>query len=86
VHPAWDIGIDDPCAIWCFQIEPGRVNVVDYYESSGHGLGHYVQWLEENGCRGMDWVSHDARIREFSTGLTRLEHMLALGRKPRIVP
>lgn len=86
VHTAWDLGIDEPCAIWCFQIEPGRVNVVDYYESSGHGLDHYVEWLNENGYRGVDWVPHDARIREFSTGRTRLEYMLALGRKPRVVP
>ena len=86
VHTAWDLGIDEPCAIWCFQIEPGRVNVVDYYKSSGHGLDHYVEWLNENGYRGVDWVPHDARIREFSTGRTRLEYMLALGRKPRVVP
>ena len=86
VHTAWDFGIDERCAIWCFQIELGRVNVVDYYESSGHGLDHYVEWLNENGYRGVDWVPHDARIREFSTGRTRLEYMLALGRKPRVVP
>src|SRR5262249_40286409 len=47
IHTAWDIGVDDPTAIWVFQVEPGRVNVVDYCESSGHGLEHYVDWLKE---------------------------------------
>jgi phage terminase large subunit len=86
VHTAWDIGIDDPAAIWCFQIEPGRVNVVDYYESSGHGLGHYCDWLDERGYHGIDWVPHDARVREFSSGRTRLEHMQGHGRHPRVAP
>jgi hypothetical protein len=35
VHKAWDIGVDDPMAIWCFQLGPGVINVVDYYEASG---------------------------------------------------
>jgi hypothetical protein len=83
---AWDLGVDDPTAIWVFQVEPGRVNAIDYYESSGHGLSHYVDWLNENNYRGVDWVPHDARVREFGSGRTRIEAMLKLGRKPRLVP
>ena len=86
VHTAWDIGIDDPTAIWCFQVEPGRVNVVDYYELSGHGLSHYCEWLTERGYHGVDWVPHDARVREFASGRTRLEHMISLGRRPKVAP
>jgi hypothetical protein len=83
---AWDLGVDDPTAIWVFQVEPGRVNVIDFYESSGQGLQHYVEWLNENNYRGVDWVPHDARVREFGSGRTRIEAMLKLGRKPRVVP
>lgn len=85
---AWDLGVDDPTAIWVFQVEPGRVNVIDYYESSGYGLEHYVDWLNDNNYRKcIDWVPHDARVREFGSGRTRIESMLRLGRKPpRVVP
>ena len=30
IHTAWNIGVDDACAIWVFQVEMGPVNVVDY--------------------------------------------------------
>ncbi|MBR0901201.1 hypothetical protein [Bradyrhizobium liaoningense] len=86
VHTAWDLGIDDPTAIWCFQIDQGRVNVVDYYESTGQPLGHYVEWLNERNYRGVDFVPHDARIRELGSGRTRIEIMLSMGRRPQLVP
>jgi phage terminase large subunit len=83
---AWDLGIDDPTAIWVFQVEPGRVNVIDYYESSGYGLGHYVEWLSDNGYRGgVDYVPHDARQRDWGSGRARLEVMIEKGRNPKVV-
>lgn len=87
VHTAWDLGVDDPCAIWCFQVEPGRVNVVDYYENSGQGLRHYTDWLAARGYHGIDWLPHDARARELGdqvTPRTRVQNLIGLGRKPRI--
>jgi hypothetical protein len=84
VHSAWDIGIDDPCAIWCFQVEPGRINIVDFYESSGQGVQHYIDWLNERGYRGVDVVPQDARNREFGSGRSRIETMMSLGRKAKI--
>jgi hypothetical protein len=88
VHTAWDLGIDDSMAIWCFQIAPGVLHVVDYYESSGHGFEHYCQWLDDRGYHGTDWVPHEARMRELGApgGRTRIESLVALGRKPKIVP
>lgn len=88
VHTAWDIGVDDPMAIWCFQVHPGRINVVDYYESSGHGFDHYCAWLDERGYHGTDWVPHDAKVRDPSApgARTRLESLVALKRRPKLVP
>jgi hypothetical protein len=37
VQTAWDIGVDDAMAIWCFQVYPDYIAAVDYYE--GHGMG-----------------------------------------------
>lgn len=91
VHVAWDIGIDDPMALWCFQVGHGFVNVVDYYESSGHGFEHYCDWLKERDYRGIDWVPHDAKQREVGNkGRTRIQSLIELGakigRKPKLVP
>jgi phage terminase large subunit len=86
VHTAWDLGVDDATAIWCFQMQPGRLHLVDYYENSQHGADHYCTWLNERGYHGVDWVPHDARVREFSSGRTRIEALRSMGRKPRLVP
>jgi hypothetical protein len=86
VHTAWDLGIDDATALWCFQVQPGRLHLVDYYENSQHAADHYCTWLNERGYHGTDFVPHDARVRDWSTGRTRLEVLRSLGRKPRLVP
>ena len=87
VHTAWDLGMDDATAIWCFQVQPGRLHLVDYYENSGRGASHYCDWLNERGYHGTDWVPHDARVRDWSQdGRTRLQVLRSLGRKPRLVP
>ncbi len=60
--------------------------LVDYYENSGHGAQHYCEWLNDRGYHGVDFVPHDARVREFGSGRTRVETLRMLGRKPRLVP
>ena len=64
VQTAWDIGVDDAMAIWCFQVYPDHIDVVDYYEGHGLGFDHYCAWLDERGCHGTDWMPHDAKVRE----------------------
>jgi phage terminase large subunit len=86
VHTAWDLGVDDSTAIWCFQVNGHELQIVDYYEASGHGAEHYCDWLNEKNYRGICWLPHDARVRSWSTGRTRVETLRQLGRKPRIVP
>ena len=88
VHKAWDIGVDDPMAIWAFQVGPGSLNVVDYYEASGHGFDHYWDWTNDKGYHGIDWVPHDAKVREVGApgARTRIETMLRLGFKPKLQP
>lgn len=97
VHTAWDLGVGDDTAIWLFQISAGQIHVIDYYADSGKWAGHYVEWLEARqkqcGYRyGHDWVPHDARARDWTNkgpggeAKTRIQTLLELGRKPRIVP
>jgi phage terminase large subunit len=54
VHTAWDIGVDDAMAIWCFQVYPDHLDIVDYYEGHGQGFDHYCEWLDKRGYHGTD--------------------------------
>jgi len=88
VQTAWDIGVDDAMAIWCFQVYPDHLDIVDYYEGHGQGFDHYCAWLDERGYHGTDWVPHDAKMREAGApgARTRIETLALLGRKPELVP
>lgn len=87
VHTAWDLGIGDSTAIWFFQVVGGEIRLIDHYENHGHGLPHYAAVLAAKGYKyETDWVPHDARVKELGTGRTRVETMISLGLKPRVVP
>ena len=64
VQTAWNIGVDDAMAIWCFQVYPDHIDVADYYEGHGMGFDHYCEWLDARGYHGIDWMPHDAKVRE----------------------
>lgn len=86
VDTAWDLGKTDSTAIWCFQVAGGQIRVVDYYEGHGLEIEDYVRWLRERNYNGTDWLPHDARAEILGMKRTRVEQMMDLGRKPRIVP
>lgn len=88
VNTAWDIGVSDAMSIWCFQIYPDHLAIVDYYQNNGLGFDHYCDWLDERGYHGTDWVPHDAKVREAGApgARTRIETLVTLGRKPALVP
>ena len=85
VHTAWDIGVDDAMAIWCFQVYPDHLDVVDYYEGHGQGFDHYCAWLDEReAITASTGMPHDAKVREVGSpgARTRIETLFTLGRKP----
>lgn len=87
VHTAWDIGVRDDTSIWWFQIYGGRLFILDCYTASGVGVDHYADICHQKTWpRGTDYVPHDAKVREWGSGKTRLESMLELGLNPRLVP
>ena len=92
VHRCWDLGVSDDTSIWWFQQQhSGQVYWLDHYAASGVGLEHYEHeiarrrdshgWLDGN-----DYVPHDARIREWGSGKTRVETMTQMGLNPSLVP
>lgn len=88
VFTAWDLGIGDAMAIWCAQRErSGQIRVIDYYENSGEGLGHYVNWLNARGYTfERHYLPHDAKARELGTGKSREEMLRSLGLATEVLP
>lgn len=91
VHRAWDIGVRDDTSIWWFQIVGAQVYVLDCYTANGVGVDHYAEVIEQRAAEhgwinGADFVPHDARVKEWGTGRTRIETMLSLGLRPEVVP
>ncbi len=87
VDTVWDLGKDDPTAIWFFQVAPDGVRVVDYYENTGFDLDHYVGVIQAKGYRqGKDWLPHDAKARLLGMKRTRVEQLIDMGRNCELVP
>lgn len=86
VHTAWDLGISDSMVVWLWQATQGQIRVIDHIEDHGKKLEYYTRALDSLGYKyGVDWVPHDARVRELGSGLTRVETLKGLGRNPRVV-
>ncbi|WP_326905099.1 hypothetical protein [Bradyrhizobium sp.] len=87
VHRAWDIGVRDDTSIWWFQVVGGQPLIFDCYTASGAGVDHYAEVVHGKPyAPGTDFVPHDAKVKEWGTGRTRVETMEALGLKPQLVP
>ncbi len=86
VHTAWDLGRGEHMAIWAFQLAHGEIRVVDYLSCYGYDMGKYAEELDKRGYNGTDWVPHDARVTSMETGRTRVETLISLKRKPKLVP
>lgn len=89
VHRAWDIGVKDDTSIWWFQVVGAQVFILDCYSASGVGLDHYADVVqkrqEEHGWKsGVDFVPHDAKIKEWGSGRTRVETMREFGLNPQL--
>ena len=82
VHTAWDLGVRDSTAIIFFQTIGQTVRIIDCYENSKQGLEHYVKILEQRGyIYGKHIAPHDIRVKEFGSGMTRIEKAKQLGIK-----
>ena len=85
VSTAWDLGVNDSTAIYCFQQERnGDIRIIDYVEGTGEGLAHYVSVLTRLATKG-NWTfarhhgPHDLNVREMGSGKTRVETARELG-------
>lgn len=91
VHRAWDLGMRDDTCIWMWQSVGSQVFLYDCISTSGASLDWWASEIEriyaERGWRhGIDYVPHDAKVREFTIGRTRVESMRLLGLNPMLAP
>lgn len=91
VNRAWDLGVKDDTSIWWWQQQGGQILILDHYAASGVGVEHYAEIIEskakQHGWKhGVDYVPHDAKIKEWGSGKTRVETMKVLGLNPLLVP
>lgn len=86
VHTVWDLGWNDAMSIGMVQRGPQDVRVIDYLEDSHRTLDWYVAQLEKRPYRwGTDYLPHDGRTRNFQTGKSTQQQLLAMGRREVIV-
>lgn len=87
VYTFWDIGVGDSTAIWFMQCVGRDIRLIDYYESSGEGVPHYIKILKEKPyIYGQTYWPHDGMVREFGSGLSRVETAEQHGLSPEIIP
>jgi phage terminase large subunit len=88
VHTSWDLGVGDATAIWFFQVVGRERRHVDYYESSGEGLPHYIHHLQSKQyIYGRHFAPHDIEVREWGNGgVSRIETARQLGIRFEVIP
>ena len=90
VNTAWDLGIGDSTSIWFYQQVGNEVRLIDFYESSGVGLSHYVGVLNDRKAKGWNYgehiLPHDANVKELGTGKSRVDTLRSMGINPRVLP
>ena len=73
VYTGWDLGRTDDTAIWFYQWNGDRLDILDYYASSFEEIPDYVDVLQRKrdayGIRyATHWLPHDARPRRLGMG------------------
>jgi hypothetical protein len=91
VHRAWDIGMKDDTSVWWWQMQGSQLVILDHYASSGVGVEHFADQIAARKAKhgwkdGTDFVPHDAKVKEWGTGKTRVETMQGFGLHPMLVP
>lgn len=67
VYTTWDLGLNDSMAITFWQDHRFERRMIDYYENSGEGFGHYAKVLNDKGYNySRHYMPHDADQRSLT--------------------
>lgn len=87
VHTAWDLGVRDSTTIIFFQTVGQTIRIIDCYENSKVGLEHYIKIINQKEYSyGKHIAPHDIKVREFTSGVTRIDKARQLGVNFTIAP
>jgi hypothetical protein len=63
-----DLGYTDSCSWWAWQTTPDGYKIVDFYESDGQPISHYIDWVKNRPYKvGTVYLPHDARAKSLQT-------------------
>lgn len=80
VHTAWDLGINNATSVWFFQVYGAELRFLEHEEWKGEGLpGIIAEIRAKDYTYGNHLAPHDVQVRDFSTGVSRLETARNLG-------
>jgi hypothetical protein len=87
----WDLGYNDINAIWFTQNVGRELHAIDYYENSGEGLLHYINYLtelkeEKEYKYGIHTAPHDILVHEYTSGKTRKAFAFESGLRFKVCP
>ena len=87
VHTFWDLGMSDSTAIIFAQFAGQEIRLIDYIEENGKGLDYFIRMLGEyDYIYGEHWGPWDLKVREMTSGMSRLEIAAELGLHFNVVP
>jgi phage terminase large subunit len=87
VDTFWDLGRADNTSIWFAQVIGFEYRIIDYYQSHGHALGHYLKVLQGRPyVYGTHWLPHDAEAELLASERTIAQQMRGAGYTVQIVP
>lgn len=82
VSTAWDLGVTDSTCILFFQRINGKTYIIDSFEKNKEGLEFYAKYIFSKPYQyDKHWGPHDLAVKEFGSGLTRIEKARQLGIK-----
>jgi len=89
-YSAWDLGVHDKTVILIWQTVGNVVRVIDMIEDCDKGLDHYAKLIKDKpyvwGGANPHFAPHDIKVRELSTGLSRLELARRMGINFQVLP
>lgn len=80
VNTVWDLGVRDSTVILFYQVIGQTIRIIDCYENSKMGLDHYVKVVQQKPYVYNKHIApHDIKVREFTSGMSRIDSARNLG-------
>jgi hypothetical protein len=87
VYTWWDLGVSDATTILFMQTNGFQWRMIDCYSANDEGLEHYIKVVKDKPyVYAEHYAPHDIAVREFTSGLSRIETAEKLGISFEIAP